>query len=550
MSSSTSSDYVLHQLCSNVSTSYHDIYKYIEAYPRSRRRIDLNNWLPIHHAISLGQNASFEIIEYLLEVFEEGATKVVEFGRTCLHLAVLYQCKPYIIAMLLNVYPEGALIKTKILEQTPLHYSVRYKNTIDIVRILTDANRELLKSEDGTGRLPLHIALRNRCSQSVINWIIKKDPTATMHSDKCGYHPAAIAVLASNRLPALRLVLDTWEGALLEVTRDGDSLLHTACRASSPIILKYLLHIGISVDVLNHKGMKPHECLPKRPRKGNVQRSILGVDRDTIMNCLVQITKARRSWNPITHHLFPPDFRIVSKMLAMYSLRMEKKLVIHYREDNPSYLRIPFQKILKYMHRTWFDNAEKTEKIRRLQPHLQLGTYGQIPIYEKTAKKGSAMEMFANRRRRNKLKYNIRTLAKSMNIDIIRIATKRVIVGLNNTNDQTNHVIAKLDAVRNEAQSKINRAKKNAKMRKEQAMLKKMAQFFRQKDDGSNFIHPLDKMNKEVELEEERRLQVENGLLPSDASVNGRPWYEFLGDGIGKRHQFLKIDRNIRLSLT
>jgi hypothetical protein len=145
--------------------------------------------------------------------------------------------------------------------------------------------------------------------------------------------------LAGSRLPALRLVIDTWGGALLEVTRDGDSLMHTACRASSPPILKYLLHIGISTNILNHKGMKPHQCLPKRPRKSNPKKSILGVDRTTIMNCLVQITKARRSWNPQTHQLFPPEFRSVSKMLAMYSLRLERKLVVHYRENNPAYLR-------------------------------------------------------------------------------------------------------------------------------------------------------------------------------------------------------------------
>ena len=63
-------------------------------------------------------------------------------------------------------------------QQTPLHYACRYGASIDIVRILTNANRELLKEEDSTGRLPLHVALRNRCSQSVVNWIVRKDPTA------------------------------------------------------------------------------------------------------------------------------------------------------------------------------------------------------------------------------------------------------------------------------------------------------------------------------------------------------------------------------------
>lgn len=335
----SSDDFLLHRMCATSTTPLECIQSIVSEHPRSRRIIDAKGWLPLHHALSLGKQSSFGIVEYLLEIYEDGSKRPVEHGRTCLHLAVLSHCSSFIVAMLLNVWPEGALVKTNILEQTPLHYSVRYGCTIDTVRMLTDANRELLKEQDGTGRLPLHVALRNRCSQDVINWILKKDPTATTHSDKCGYYPAAVAVLAGSRLPALRLVIDTWGGALLEVTRDGDSLMHTACRASSPPILKYLLHIGISTNILNHKGMKPHQCLPKRPRKSNPKKSILGVDRTTIMNCLVQITKARRSWNPQTHQLFPPEFRSVSKMLAMYSLRLERKLVVHYRENNPAYLR-------------------------------------------------------------------------------------------------------------------------------------------------------------------------------------------------------------------
>ena len=123
-----------------------------------------------------------------------------------------------------------------------------------------------------------------------------------------------------------------------------------------------------------------------------------------------------------------------------------------------------------------------------------------------------------------------------MNVDIIRIATKRVVVGMSAKDDNTDIVLAKMNAIRKANQAKIDRAKRNARLRKEQALLKKMAAFFREKDDGSNFVHPLDLMNKEVEMEEERIEMVENGLLPSDAKVLGKPWYDFLGGSrnIGK----------------
>ena len=87
-------------------------------------------------------------------------------------------------------------------------------------------------------------------------------------------------------------------------------------------------------------------------------------------------------------------------------------------------------------------------------------------------------------------------MSQSMNVDIIRIATKRVVVGMSAKDDNTDIVLAKMNAIRKANQAKIDRAKRNARLRKEQALLKKMAAFFREKDDGSNFVHPLDLMNK------------------------------------------------------
>ena len=533
-------DYALHRACASPHSTLKDITDLVKINPKQRRIIDRQSCLPIYHAINLGKKARFEIVEYLLQIYEEGARRLVEHGRTLLHVAVRAHCIPPIIAMLLNIWPDSALCKTKVLQQTPLHYSVRYGCSIDHVRMLSNANRELLKAEDGSGRLPLHVALRNRCSQDVINWILRKDPTACMVSDKCGYHPAAIAVLATCRLPALRLVLSTWEGALLEVTRDGDSLMHLACKASSPTVLKYLLHIGISTNLLNHKGLKPHQVLPRRPRKSDPSKSILGVDRNTILNCLVHITKARRSWNPMTHHLFPPEFRTVSKILALFSLRFEQ----HHVVLGDGRLRLPFQHILKMMDRTWFDTPGKIERLRRLQPHLQVGEFGQIPVYEAES---AALDVFANRRRRRKLTMQVRTLSKKMNIDIFRIATKRVVVALDNDDDKTEEVVAQMNAVRKAAQDKIDHAKRMAKQRKDTAMLKNMARFMAERT--GDFVHPLDLMELEAKEEEERRELARQGLLAPGAKLSGRAWYEFLGpNNIGVSELFYgkSFQRDVR----
>ena len=88
----------------------------------------------------------------------------------------------------------------------------------------------------------------------VVNWLLQKDPRQLAAEDNLGFLPLHVAVAATVRLPALRLVLESWEGAVLACTGDGDSLMHVACKAGAPAVLQYLLHIGISTTLRNHKG--------------------------------------------------------------------------------------------------------------------------------------------------------------------------------------------------------------------------------------------------------------------------------------------------------
>lgn len=135
-----------------------------------------------------------------------------------------------------------------------------------------------------------------------------------------------------------------------------------------------------------------------------------------------------------------------------------------------------------------------------------------------------------------------------MNENIFRVATKRVVVALDANDDHTEEIIAKMDQARKAVQSKIEGAKRNARARKETALLKKMAAFFREKDD-STFVHPLDQMKEEVKLENERMALVQNGLLPPNAQVLGRPWFEFLGNNIGVNELFYEqlLRENVRM---
>ena len=79
-------------------------------------------------------------------------------------------------------------------------------------------------------------------------------------------------------------------------------------------------------------------------------------------------------------------------------------------------LRLPFQYILKFLGRTWFDTKERLERLQQLQPHLVLGKFGQVPSYDSLV--GTKMDVFANRRKRKRLIMKIRTMCSKMNQNI------------------------------------------------------------------------------------------------------------------------------------
>lgn len=568
----------LHRACAE-GQPIEKIVELVEKMPKFRRVIDRNGMLPIHHALSRGKFADFHVVEYVLSIFEEGARRSVEHGRMPLHIAVKEGCSLPIIAMLLNLMPEATRCTTKVLEQTPLHYAVRYGASIDVVRMLIRDNPSVLEMSDAYGRLPLHVALRNRCPQNIIHACVRGNKMTLRFCDKNGMLPLHVAALAAVRLPALRLVVEESE-SLQGITRDGDTILHVACRSCFPPVLKYLLHIGMSTAVTNHKGKRPHQCIPSRPRRSRPDLQILGFDRNQILECLKIMTCARRPWNPNTHHLFPPNFRKSAYIVALATRRFE----MEYCEDwiptcgrhvvPRKQLSFPFVQILKFCDRAWFDTAAKTKMLRALQPHLNIGQLGKqakidLLVSRMNGVPGAHLDKFARRRAMHKVRMRVRNLARSMQVDVIRIASKRIAVTAQTLaigGDKTNDVVARLDEERAQKDAIITRARKAAKQRRESAMLKKMASFMRAQT--PEFVHPLDAMEANAERDialqavhkrisekysmtcdpELSIAEYQRGLelaLQSDQEYAmlisrkpGKPWWEFLEPGFGVNELF------------
>eukprot|EP00946_MAST-07B_sp_MAST-7B-sp1_P000715 g715.t1 len=208
-----------------------------------------------------------------------------------------------------------------------------------------------------------------------------------------------------------------------------------------------------------------------------------------------------------------------------------------------------------------------------LQPHLDLGSLGKqaridLERAARMAVPGSNLDRFARRRVMHRVRMRVRNMARSMQQNVIRVAAKRVVVAGQTLamGDDTAAVVARLDAVRNERESRIEKARKAAKQRRESIMLKKMAMFMRHR--VVETVHPMDaieansKRDRDLEAAYKRiadkyarecdpilnSREYHRGLqqaLNSDEEYqqlsqapDGRPWWEFLEPGFGVNELF------------
>lgn len=203
-------------------------------YAAQRNKINL---LPLHTALAIGCPAS--VVSVILKFNPDAARELVDARLfvssyegydtwTALHLAIGRSAGEEIIQCLLDVWPEGARVRSGIKGFLPLHLAARQNSNETVVRLLLDAAPGAVKelSSDGDKWLPLHYALRFNASAEIVGMLVDAWPeSARVASFTLGELPLHIAAQNSRDVRIVNLLLAAAPESIRAWSRDEEPCL-------------------------------------------------------------------------------------------------------------------------------------------------------------------------------------------------------------------------------------------------------------------------------------------------------------------------------------
>lgn len=117
-------------------------------------------------------------------------------GSYPLHMAVVNRSSLHVLDMLINAGPEVVHCTNKYGE-TPLHLALRTypldDETVELLLQADDENQALMVADHRGGNLPIHLALMNNASLSIVVQLLTRFPHAVRVTNKDGQLPIDLA---------------------------------------------------------------------------------------------------------------------------------------------------------------------------------------------------------------------------------------------------------------------------------------------------------------------------------------------------------------------
>lgn len=114
--------------------------------------------------------------------------------RLPIHLACANGAPLSLIDLLLNVFPESAVVEDPCDGSLPLHIACRAGASLPVVRRLVEESPESVLAVDGGGRVALHEAVLAQAPYPVIEYLIFQDPDSVVALDQHGRTPLDYAI--------------------------------------------------------------------------------------------------------------------------------------------------------------------------------------------------------------------------------------------------------------------------------------------------------------------------------------------------------------------
>eukprot|EP00984_Skeletonema_dohrnii_P005453 scaffold1916_cov85-Skeletonema_dohrnii-CCMP3373.AAC.1 len=228
----------------------------LDMYPDAIHGESSNGQFPIHFAVCAlmrTPKAAVEVVKFLLSVDPSVASQ--EVNGTTNAYPLTYPCVVSnelnrnagleVIKLLYNAHPE-AIVNA----EASLRLLFDISETPDDVKhFLVDqlhyaaqaSNLQLVRTQDGNGRLPLHHALLEVAPLGTIKLLVQADPATIQVPDSDGSLPLHIAASKYEGPEVVKYLLDLNIDILLVADNRGNTPLHCACLGGRYDVIKMLL---------------------------------------------------------------------------------------------------------------------------------------------------------------------------------------------------------------------------------------------------------------------------------------------------------------------
>ena len=204
--------------------------------------------LPLHAALEAGSN-DIATVQLLLGKVKSAliSQQKNSSGYKPITLALLYPADIEIVQLLLDFAPfphmrAEALRETFDTGKTLLHIALYVRRPLPIAHLLVDVDKVVLRTTDGAGNTPLHVAVRFAVRGPDVEFLINRDfeSETLLARNSLGYMPLHLAVTMTHRdyyeewMHNIEILMDAERTILFETIPDGLTPLHLAMRYLPP----------------------------------------------------------------------------------------------------------------------------------------------------------------------------------------------------------------------------------------------------------------------------------------------------------------------------
>jgi ankyrin repeat protein len=200
-----------------------EIQAIVRTNPSLLRSQNSNGRLPLHDAVYI--QSSEEIVKYLVDGWEQAVQVKDEKGWLPLHLAADNMAQLTVLQCLVRKWERA--LQESVNGWLPLHLAVRNEAPVQTIQYLLDTYESALQQKTSDGWLPLHLAARYEVPVEVVKLLVHKYPDALQERRGGNWLPLHLAAQFRS-VPVVECLLEGWEQALWEETKEGELPVHLA----------------------------------------------------------------------------------------------------------------------------------------------------------------------------------------------------------------------------------------------------------------------------------------------------------------------------------